>query len=71
MSCHQIPNGIICLSGIEFLCPHCEKKYIDSDDKYYKRIDKNKSAMTRIKCSCGKKFGMTTDYKSNMVGFKL
>jgi len=71
MTCKPIKNGIICLSKIEFNCPHCKKYYTDEDEKFFKRISKNKKGYTTQKCECGKKFGITTNFKGDMVGFEL
>lgn len=69
----MIDNYIINIKfvKVDFKCPHCNKKYSDLDDKYLKRLNKNKKHWTNIKCSCGEIFGMTYDYTSKAVGFKL
>lgn len=71
MDCINVPNGIICMSKIDFQCPHCRKQYSDSDEKYLNRCNANKSGYTKIKCTCGKSFGMTYNIKSDAVGFPL
>lgn len=55
---------------IHFNCPYCKKKYIDKDEKYYKRISKNKSGITYIKCKCRNRFGVSIDMTGDMVSFK-
>ena len=57
--------------NIQFNCPYCEKEYVDSDDKYYNRIHKNKYGTTSTKCECGNKFGITSNIKGDLVSFKL
>lgn len=58
------------LANINFKCPHCKKKYNDKDEKYYKRVDKNKSGITRVKCECKKIFYLAVDYKGEYATFK-
>ena len=41
------------------------------NDKYYKRIDSNKSGYTKTKCTCGRVFGIASDMTGDMVGFDL
>jgi hypothetical protein len=55
---------------IDFRCPYCKKKYIDKDEKYYKRISKNKSGITYIKCECRNRFGVAINMTGDMVAFK-
>ena len=69
MTCHQIKNGFICLAVVDFDCPTCKKQYIDSDDKYLNRCNKNKDGCTKIKCECGITFNMTYNYKGDAVSF--
>lgn len=69
MTCIQIPNGIVCLARIEFTCPHCGKLYSDSDEKYLNRCNNNKYGSTKIKCECGKWFGMTYSYQGDAISF--
>lgn len=71
MTCLQFQFGIICLANIAFLCPYCMNEFDDSDDKYLNRVNSNKSAYTKIKCSCGERFGMTYNYMGDAVSFKL
>ena len=58
-------------ANINFEYPHCNKKYSDINDVYLNRCNKNKTRYTKIKCSCGKFFGMTYDHMDNAVGFEL
>ena len=70
MACINIPNGVICLSKIDFKCPHCEKEHDDRDDKYLNKCNKNKSGITIITCDgCKRKFGMTYDITGQAVSF--
>lgn len=66
-----IPNGFIDLASIDFKCPHCGKVYSDLDDKYLNRVNRNKYGYTKIRCECGHWFGMTYNFKSEAIGFKL
>ena len=71
MSCVEIKNGFICFSKTKFSCPECGEEYNDTDDKYLNRCNKNKNFCTTVKCeSCGVKFGVTYDYKGDIVSFK-
>lgn len=67
----EIQDGFIDFANILFKCPFCSQGYLDIDDKYLDKCNKNKSGFTKIRCRCGKKFGMTYDYMSNAVGFGL
>lgn len=69
--CIEVPNGIICMARINFLCPYCNKEYSDADEKYLKRFMNNKCGYTKIKCSCGEIFGMTYDITGDAVGFEI
>jgi len=66
----QIKNGFIDFSNTNFLCPYCDKKYNDLDDKYLNRCNKNKFGYTRIYCECKNIFYFTYDYKGDSVSFK-
>lgn len=55
----------------DFKCPYCQKEYDDKEDKYLNRCNRNKSGITHIICSCGKRFGMTYDVTGQAVGFDL
>jgi hypothetical protein len=70
-NCIEISSGFICMSAIDFIYPYCHKKYSDSDEKYLRKFNFNVSGYTKIKCSCGERFGMTYDIKGDAVGFKL
>ena len=48
-------------ANIKFHCPYCKKLYSDDNDKYLDRCNKNKSGYAKIRCNCGKTFGMTYD----------
>lgn len=60
---------ILSFATIDFSCPICKKEYVDSEDKYLNRCNKNKSWCTKIKCSCGTSFYMTYDYRGDAVSF--
>jgi hypothetical protein len=64
-------NIFIDFAKTDFICPHCKKKYNDSDDKFYKRLNKAKTMIINIKCECGYTFKVTANYMSELVGFKL
>jgi hypothetical protein len=53
MECVKVGNAIMCFDKVDFRCPHCDKKYNDADEKYYKRLEKSKKSHIEIKCSCG------------------
>ena len=65
----RIPDGFIDLAKTEFQCPNCKKKYSDSDDKYLKRLEKNKNGITQIRCECKTTFYMTYDMTGDAVSF--
>lgn len=68
----QSKNGdFIDFAKINFKCPFCNKEYIDKDDKYLKKCNKNKKSFTKIKCECKKTFGMTYNMLSEAVSFDL
>jgi hypothetical protein len=71
MTCIPISNGFLCVPRTNFKCPVCKKKYSDSEEKYFNRCVKNKKDWTKIKCSCGVKFGFTYDYKGNATSFTI
>ena len=65
-------NGArIHLAETNFKCPYCGKDYNDDNDEYLDRCNKNLSSYTKIKCTCGERFGMTYNYMSDAGGFKL
>jgi transposase-like protein len=53
-----------------FKCPHCKKKYNDKDDKYHNRINKNKTMVTKVKCTCGIVFYLAVDYTGKFQTFE-
>jgi hypothetical protein len=69
----QIGNGaFLDFANTEFDCPHCGIKYNDADEKYLNRINKNKSGMTRIRCTdCNQLFGLVYDFKADLQSFEL
>ena len=66
----QLPNGFIDFSDTSFSCPHCKKKFDDVDDKYLKRVNKNKSSCAKVKCDCKETFSLISDYKGDFITFK-
>ena len=66
----QLPNGFIDYSDTVVTCPHCKKKFDDVYDRYFKRINKNKSGCTVVKCECKKPFTLIFDYKGDFITFK-
>lgn len=54
---------------INFNCPNCGKEYSDENGIYLNRINRNQSGTTKIRCTCGCKFGMTYDYRNQAVTF--
>ena len=71
MNGFKLIDGFIDFANIEFECPHCKNKFIDSKDFYSNRINKNKNCTTKVKCICEVKFGLTVDYKGDLVSFGL
>lgn len=65
----KINNGFLDFAKIDFKCPNCKKKYVDINDKYLKKCEKNKSGVAGVKCKCGQRFFMTYDYQGNAVSF--
>ena len=57
-------------SKMEFDCPYCGAYFIDLDEECSKRINKNKTGVTRISCHCKKYFYLTYDMKGNFVAYK-
>jgi len=66
-----LPNGFIDFAKIDFKCPYCGKVCSDSDDKYLNRLNRNKYGYTKIRCKCGHTFGMTYNFMSEAIGFKI
>ena len=58
------------MSNIDFECPYCKKKYSDINDKYVNRCNKTRRGTTRIKCTCGNNFYMTTNFMGDAISFK-
>ena len=69
MKCINILDGMLCFSNITFKCPSCGMEYIDSDEKYLNRCNKNKSSCTKINCKCGGNFMVSLNYKGDFVSF--
>lgn len=63
--------GFIDFSNETFKCPYCNKEHSDINEKFHKAIIKNKKGYTTTKCSCNNKIGVASDYRSDLVGFKL
>ena len=60
----------ISFTKIDFKCPYCDKQYIDTNDKYFNRANKNKSWCTYIGCECKNKFGLTWDMTGKPATWK-
>lgn len=64
-------NGaIVKIARTDFNCPHCKKHYTDDKEIYYKKICKAKD-FARVKCKCGKTFGLTADMTGDTVAFAI
>lgn len=51
------------------ICPYCEHKFpFDFIEKKWTRQEKQ---FIKIKCSCGKKVGITLDYRGDFVAYDL
>jgi transcriptional regulator NrdR family protein len=71
MTCIPIKDGILCISGLDFYCPHCGYKYTDVNDKWLDKINKAKWIHTKVKCvKCGKKFYLSYNTKGEFVTWK-
>lgn len=58
------------IAKIDFSCPLCKQGYIDINEKYLDRCNKNQDFTTRIRCTkCRTWFGMCYDYTGQAVGF--
>jgi len=66
----QIPNGFIDFANTKFSCPHCNKEFVDDDDKYCNRINKNKSWITKVKCDCKETFSLTINTEGDFITIK-
>jgi len=66
----EINNFFIDFAKTDFKCPHCKRLHRDVNDKYFNKINKNKSWMTKVNCDCGQSFKLTIDYKGNFETFK-
>jgi transposase-like protein len=67
----QINNTFLDFSNTTYKCPYCKKEYNDDNEKYLKRLNKNKFFKTIINCTCNKNFYMTYDIQSDAIGFNL
>lgn len=65
----KINDGYINISDIDFECPTCQKKYNDTNGKYFDRYNASPDFTTRIRCACGTPFYLTCDYKGDSVVF--
>ena len=54
----------------DFTCPHCQKIHYDNECKYFDKINRNKSWITKVNCDCGKQFKLTVNYKGDFETFK-
>lgn len=72
MTGQQIGESVfIDFANIDFKCPHCEMQYSDTNDMYLNRCNRNHDFTTKIRCTCGKTFGMTYDMFGDATSFKL
>jgi len=65
----KIQDGFIDFANTKFNCPHCNKQFVDEDDKYCNRINKNKSWVTKVKCDCKETFTLTVNTEGDFVSF--
>jgi uncharacterized C2H2 Zn-finger protein len=66
----KIHDFFIDFAKTDFTCPHCDKLHEDKEDKYFDKINKNKSWTTKVNCQCGKPFNLTVNYKGDFQTFK-
>ncbi len=64
-------NIFIKFANTEFLCPNCARYYNDENDKYLKKLNRNKYCRTSIKCECGTKFYITPTYCGDLASFEM
>jgi len=62
----QIQDGFIDFANTKFNCPHCNKQFVDEDDKYCNRINKNK----KVKFDCKETFILTVNTEGDFVTIK-
>lgn len=68
---NNIHHIFLDFSKTDFECPHCNAKYNDDSDKYLRKMNKNKSGITSVKCvKCKNKFYVTYNMKGDIVSFK-
>ena len=65
----KIHDFFIDFTKTDFTCPHCKKLHEDKDDKYFDRINKNKTFTTKVKCECGKQFYLTISFDGQFQTF--
>ena len=70
MKGYRIASGFIDFVNTAFECPHCKKAYNDDDERFYKKISKNKSYIISHTCECGNKFEVTISMVGDYVAFK-
>ena len=69
MTCIRHANTIMCMGKIDFKCPHCNKKYSDTNERYCNLL--NKYPQVKIKCKkCGKRFYVNVTMYGNLVSYK-
>jgi len=66
----KLPDFFIDFARFDFYCPHCKKMHGDTELKYFDKIKKNKSWITKVNCDCGKPFKLTVNYKGDFETFK-
>lgn len=65
----HVPGGTITMAESQAICPYCEHKFpFDFIEKKWTRQEKQ---FIKIKCSCGKKVGITLDYRGDFVAYDL
>jgi hypothetical protein len=66
----KIHDFFLDFAKTDFTCPHCQKMHHDKDDKYFDRINKNKTWTTKVNCDCGKLFYLTISFDGQFQTFK-
>jgi len=62
----------ISFAKIEAPCPYCKHIFSDKDDSIVNACNKNKSGVTRRICKgCASRVGLTYNYRSELVAFRL
>lgn len=65
----RIPGGILTLNESKAKCPKCNKEI--PFDKIESKWMKQDNDFIRMKCTCKKYIGITTDFRGDYIAFDL